>query len=377
MSRRWLALLLIILLAAPLAGCWDNRDPRRRAYVLGLAVDPAPDGSDDILVSVQVPIPAQSRPSGSGGGGGGGGSGEQPQFYLVEGRGPTVLKAMSRAQDEISREIFLGQIRSVILSDQLSEAQMDHVTTSLWLQPDIDESVYILQAKGRAAALLGKPVKLERLPALYFNNVFEAVRRMTVSEPVQMWQYWKMLSTDGWDPVLPIVELSPEGLLAVRGLGLLRNNLPVGSMNGDESQGFLWIMGRTRSGLVSVTTPEGRASARDLTVSRTLTVRFVENKPVFRVEMRVRGEISLTSLPGRKSTPNEVIAEAVEKVIRGQVRAALAKAQQHGTDPFGFGKMLHYRYPQYYDRVDWREVFPTVTVETVVRVDLVRKGILE
>lgn len=376
MSRRWLALLLLIALTGMLSGCWDNREPRRRAYVLGLAIDPDPKGGSDISVSVQLPIPGQSRPTGSGGGGGGGGQG-QPEFYLVRGSGPTLLKALEGAQQLISRELFLGQMRAVVLSSTLSAAQMNHVMTSLWTQPEIDETIYLVQARGRASDLLAQPVKLERLPALYFNNIFEAVRRMTVSEPVQLWQYWRALRTSGWDPVLPTVAIAGEGFLSMRGLALFRENEPAGTLDGDEAQGYLWIMGRARGGVVSAKTSNGPISARDLQVSRTVSVRFQGGKPIFRVAMRVIGSAGLTARRHTDTSDLKEIENRIGAVIEGQVRSAITKVQASRADPFGFGRLLYYRYPHYYDQVNWRELFPTVVIETVVDVNLVRKGTLE
>lgn len=375
MNRRWLALLLIILLTLPLAGCWETRDPRRRAYVLGISIDPDPAGGDNLLVSVQLPIPGQARAPSTGGGGGGGG--DQPEFYLARGVGPTVMDAFAEAQDKISRELFFGQMRAVILSSELSEEQMRRAITAIWNVPDIEETVYVLQARGRADTVLGQPIKLERLPALYFNNVFEAVRRLTVSQPVQMWEYWRVVSTSGWDPVLPSVEITPEGVPEIDGLGLFQDHQPVGRFDREEAKGYLWMMGRTRGATVATRTSTGVASARQLDVSRSVTMRFEGGKPVFQVDLKVTGQVDLIAHRRQNEQELEELGDAVEQEIQRQVRAAIAKAKEHRTDPFGFGKVLYYRYPHYYDRVDWRELFPTVTVETTVEVNLVRKGALD
>lgn len=376
MNRRWLALLLIILLTLPLAGCWETRDPRRRAYILGLSIDPDPEGGENLVVSVQLPVPGQARAPATGGGGGGGGGG-QPEFYLVQGVGPTVMDAFSEAQDKVSRELFFGQMRAVILSSELSAEQMRRAVTALWNVPEIEETVYVLQARGRADAVLAQPIKIERLPALYFNNVFEAVRRLTVSLPVQMWEYWRMVSTSGWDPILPSVELTPEGIPEIHGLGLFRDHQPVGRMDREEAKGYLWIIGRTRGGTVATRTSNGVVSARQLDVSRSVRTRFEGGKPVFQVGLQVTGQVDLISHRRQDQQELEAIGRAVEQEIQRQVRAAIAKAKEHGTDPFGFGKVLYYRYPNYFDRVDWRELFPTVSVETTVDVTLVRKGALD
>ncbi|MFZ5817850.1 MAG: Ger(x)C family spore germination protein [Bacillota bacterium] len=367
---RLLSLLLLLLaLALPMAGCWDNREPQRRAYVLGMGIDPDPEDEDQIVLSLQMPIPRAAARGKEGAGAG------EEQYFLVQGRGASMVTALQDAQDHVSRALFLGQMRAIVLSADLSARQVEHVTIGLRTNPDIEDTVYMTVTQGRADQVLLKDARLERLPALFFNSVFEAVRRMTVSEPVQLWQYWRAQLTSGWEPVLPRVEAAGDEV-EVQGLAAYRGYELMGFLEGEEAQGYLWLMGSTVNRALFVETEGGPSSVRSLAVTARPRVRFEGNRPVYSVELHIVGEVALPiHHPGGTQAEMEMIREAAEERILQQVERAITRIQQElRTDIFGFGKLLFYRHPRYFASVDWEELFPQVRIEPAVTVSLHRKG---
>ncbi len=371
--QKGLILLLLVALTLPLAGCWDNREPQLRAYVLGMAIDPDPEEQEGIIVSLQLPVP---KAAGRGKEGGGGGGGEGEQYFLVEGRGESVITAVQRAQDRVSRELFFGQMRAIVLSSQLTGQQLEHIMIGLRNNPDIEDTVYLAVTAESAADALRLETRLERLPALFFNSVFEAVRRTTVSEPVQLWQFWRAQETSGWEPVIPRVEQVEKNEMKVSGLAAYQGYQFVGFLSEEESQGYLWLQGRTRSRSLEVVTPEGVSTVRSLWVSSRVDLRFEGNRPVFRVGVSVNGEVALPLHHGTGDLREmELITAATQKRVRAQVDAAIHRIQQElRTDLFGFGKRIYYQHPRYFAAVDWAEHFPTLKIEPVVQVSLRRKG---
>jgi spore germination protein KC len=56
------------------------------------------------------------------------------------------------------------------------------------------------------------------------------------------------------------------------------------------------------------------------------------------------------------------------EVIKGEVMAALKKAQELNADVFGFGEAIHQKYPKQWKDLEsrWDEVFSDIEVEVVV-----------
>lgn len=369
--RKGLALLLLLTAGLSLSGCWDNREPQLRAYVLGMGIDPDPDDDQGLILSLQLPVPSAANPGKPGGGGAHG-----QEYFVVQGRGRSLATAMQDAQDRVSRELFFGQMRAVVLSSTLQPSQAERVFTSMRANPDVEDTVYLAITSGRAFDALSTKVKLEPLPALYFNSVFEAVRRMTIADPVQFWQFWRADKTSGWEPVIPRVEQSQRDSLEVRGMGVYHGYEFRGFLDGEETQGFLWLQGKTRSRSLVVETPSGISAVRSLGSTARTSIRFEGNQPVFRVDIALHGEVSL---PPNQQTGGarelEEVAQATQDRVRDQVEAVLTRAQEElRADIFGFGKRLFYHHPRYFAGVDWSEIFPTVKIEPVVKVSILRKG---
>lgn len=375
MRRRVLAWALLLAMMVPLlSGCWDNREPRRRAYVLGLAIDAAESPEGYLEVSVQLPVPGKAAGGGGGKAQGGDGGGGGAEFYLVKGNGGSLSEALEKAQDEVSRDLFLGQMRAVIFSSHLSAEQLRHAVEGMRGIGDVEDTVYTVMARGRADDILGRQTTLERLPALYFNNIFEAVRRQTVFAPVQLWQFWRAVKTSGWEPIMPAAHVTDK-IVELRGFAVFNGYELRGFLSGEEAQGYLWLMGRTRNRSLSVPTVRGLSGGKAMTATRSVMTRLEHGKPVFRVHLRVTGEVSLTPPGGGSEAEVEEVNEAIRKAIRQQIDRAIARAQEEfRSDIFGFGRTIFYRFPDYFAARDWDELFPEVRIEPVVTVDLVRKG---
>jgi spore germination protein KC len=368
--RRIGFLLLLVLVATFLGGCWDNRDPNRRVYVMGLGIDVDPDDPDSLLLSAQVPIPYLARPGGRAGGGGG-----APEFTLAEGRGRTLTEALQSIQDRMGRELYFGQTRAILFSEQLSPELFRRAVEGARNDPDLEDTIYLVMTRGRARDVLGTRVTMERLPALFFNNIFEAVRVQTVAQSIRLWEFWRALSTSGWAAMMPVVEQVAKGELELRGVAVFRGYELAGILTGEESQGLHWLLGVTKSRALSLRLDGEMAGVRSLAVSRSMQVRFAGGQPIFRIELTIIGESSLGPDHREPTELQRELSRAAERAIRGQIDAALQKLQgEYRSDVLGLGKILFYRYPDYFARVDWREVFPTVRIEREVKVRLLRKG---
>lgn len=367
MTRRILAGCLLCALALTLAGCWDNQEPRRRAYVLGMAVDPA--GAGEMNVAVQIPLPER-------------GSQQQAQptardYYVVSGSGPSVMDALTTIQTKVSRELFFGQMRSLVLSDQLTAEQVEQLVNAMERNPDIEETIFVLLTRGSAREVMQVQTPQERLPALYFNHALESVQRRTQFRPVQIWEFWKIAHTSGWEPFLPVVQLSEQQFLALSGIAVYHGYDLRGILTEQETSGYLYLAGETRGGVVTMLYKEKPALVRSLQARRQLSVRFEGDRPVFDVVLRVTGEVAHVS--GRPVTSQVVfdLERLTGANVEGQVEAALRALQQkYRSDVLGLGKLLYYRYPEYFDRINWDSVFPTARVNVKVVVELARFGMM-
>jgi spore germination protein KC len=363
-------LLLFLLLAGLLTGCWDNREPRRRAFVLGLGVDPDEEREGHLRVTAQLPVPFAMK-------GGGGEAKPAKEHFWVSGSGPTLTEALTRIQDRLSREMFLGQARSVVLSSRLQADQLQLVIDELRRNPNIEETMYLVMADGRAADLMETPTPQERLPALYFNTVFEAVKRLTVSAPVQLWEFWRVLKTPGWEPVLPVARAAGLNEISLTGTAVFRGPELQGFLNRQESQGLFWLLGRTVAGTLTAELPEGTFEVRSLRIGRTVSHRFEQGRPVFTIRLRVSGEVAAaTAHPVDLARLRELEAAAAGDVLRQAEMAMRRMQQDFRSDILGLGRRLHYQEPAYFDAVRWEEVFPGVRVEVEVEMILTRKGVL-
>jgi spore germination protein KC len=358
---------LLLATALLLTGCWDNQEPRRRAYVLGMGVDPDKNDPSGLVVTLQIPLPVSTKQMG--------GPGTARDYYLVKGTGRNVLEAFGDIQSRVSRELFFGQMRTVLFSSHLPATLLGQVMEAFERNPDIEETIYVLVARGRADTVLQSFTPQERLPALYFNHAMESVQRRATYEPVRIWEFWRTVQTPGWEPVVPVAQAAAKDEIRLEGLAVFHNYELRGFLEKNEAQGYLWLTGVARGAVETFPVDEGQAVIRSLQVRRNASVRFAGGRPVIQVSLYATGEVAN---PGGLTGEIAALEAGAERAILAQTRAVLTKAQeQYRSDIFGFGKLLYYRYPAYFSRVDWDEAWPTTPVEVKATVRLTRTGMVD
>lgn len=364
----WLLCLTCLFL---LSGCWDNREPRRRAYVMGIGVDPVPDDPELITLTLQLPLAVKGTNKGQAGTAG------TVDFVLIRGTGRSFFEASQRAQDSISRELFFGQVRTLVLSKRLSAEQYRGIVDSLMRNPDVEETIYTVVAQGGAADLMRVQTTQERFPALYLNNVFESVRRHTVTVPIQLWEFWRALQTPGWDPIAPLAKQSGRDIL-LNEIAVFRGAEYRGTLDSELAEGLNYFMGKTQSGVIELESANGSGTLRSIRSVRTVSYHFDRGRPVFKVKVNISGEVARPL--GIDMTSTEGLAELERVASQGVTRRVMAMLKtvqgEYGADVFGLGKLLAYREPEYFNSVRWQEVFPTVRIDVETQVSVSRKGLL-
>ncbi|MGB8956425.1 MAG: Ger(x)C family spore germination protein [Tumebacillaceae bacterium] len=198
MSRKRISLLLLTLLLVPifLTACWDRTEVNDIAIVVASSIDLEENGQ--YRVSVQVPLPGQL--GGSGSSGGGGGTSGEKGYYVDSAVGSTVREANDKVQQRMSRRLFMGHRRVLIIGEELARKvgirQLFDVITRV---PENRLTASIVVAKGKGYELLNAQPRFERYSS-------EAIREILQSESVinvTMKDASQWLSKRGADPIVP------------------------------------------------------------------------------------------------------------------------------------------------------------------------------
>lgn len=181
-SRRAMAAVLVLAMSLTAAGCWDNRDPRNRAFVTAIGFDLADDGGLEVIF--QIPAAGQLR----GSAGGGGGKESQVNFTTVTGKAGNFAEGFAQAQASVSRELYLGQTNLLVFGRRLIEKGLRPLILELARTPEAVTCFFAMADDARQA--LATASSVEPLPGVYIRSFFQSVEVNGRFLQTRMWKLY-------------------------------------------------------------------------------------------------------------------------------------------------------------------------------------------
>jgi spore germination protein KC len=360
----------IFLLSASLlfmvsaSGCTDFVEPNQLAFVIGTAIDQAPDGT--IEVGHQIVIPAQLKTAAPG---------NSEHAIVMSAKGRTVFEASQKIQKKISRRILTSHRTLIAIGEAFFERNdVGKLYDKLGRDPANNlRDIVVLIRGGSARDFLKLKHPMEYLSSiaaekeLHINGLRRFSTRQLVMDSL----------SDGTRPMVPFLQIEKIGLTGtkktsvavVSGFAVLDKKLKVKEfLNETESTGAVWMAGK--GAFDGITMPwkdgEGMLSFRFTHLDRRIRADHVQGSP--RIALTVSAQAYLLE----NTTPldmSEIDAMAdVQKQLNAHVQKELQltmdKVRRSGSDVFGFGEYLHRHSPYWWktQKGDWDEKFKNIEV---------------
>jgi spore germination protein KC len=376
------------------------------AYVVTLGVDRREDNR--LLVTARMAV---VQAVGGAGGQKSSATGGPVSFGLVTADAETMNKALYTLNGSSTRRLDLRHLRAVIIGEELARSGIEPLLMEFVRHPQAREAAVLILARGRAFDVMREnlPV-IETNPAKMTEGFVLQSKQLHLAPPVYIQKFVARLAAPGGDPFLPVMARNPyikplkdqeppapaehsalPGDLArgggnpveFIGTAVFRADRLKGFLTIDETQMLLALRGEM--GKTYITFPD------PLTPDRQLTMRFhQENLPKYqtsyqgrqpRVSVRILFEGELLAVPGGTDyvhQENRVRLEAAAaKYAEGVARDLLAKTQDWGADPVGFGHKFRKRFATWpeWEQYDWPKHIKDLKVDVSMQMRVRRYGL--
>jgi spore germination protein KC len=369
MKKLLIRLLLLITIVLFTNGCWNYRELNQLAVVAGTGIDP---GKKPGTVQLTVQIFKPSTPQSEGGSGGGGG---QPQPFVVKSRtGKTIFEATRNFLAETDRKLYWPHNQVIIIGHEQAKRGVRPVLDFFARNNEPRPTIWILVAEGEANEILKAPGELEKVPAVEISQLIQAQPVASKNVMVNLQDFISHLLSQTVAPVTTLIKINEAGgkkKLSLAGTAVFKADRMVGKLDGRQTRGLLWVLGKVKRGAIVINTPGGKAGL-EITRSRTkVKPVFNKGKVKFKISIMEEGNLDCQMSPAELTKPEmlKVLARRETAVIRGEIGAALAKAQELKTDIFGFGELIHRSNRQEWRKMkdQWDQIFPRLQVEMDIR----------
>lgn len=361
-----------------LTGCWDRREIEERSNVMASGIDVCPEEQDCRLsISRQIAIPGRI-PQGSAEGVSGGGNADTVVVLSASGRTPPETGA--RMQAELNRMISFGQTRVQVFGEEYARRGIEEYVDYLRRMPEFRRLMWVAVSEGRAEDVLRARPELERVPALFLNDMIEDAVRAGRLPQTTLGDFLVRLSNPGEEPVAPLIRMVERDHPMLTGLAVFRGPQLVGKLDLPEASTYLHLRGRTRvSEQLTLALPGDRQATATVygSVSRYL---LHSQRGRIHALVRIAMEAELTSLsPGLKSSDPSImrmIEDAGAQEVQRRSRALVKRLQDElHSDILGLGEMVRSRMPAVWASLpSWPDAFDQAVFDFEVQFHLRRIG---
>lgn len=401
MRLKQLAVVLLVLITAmPLSGCWDRTELEEIAFVLAVGVDKGKESVYSVTFAIALPDKLAGKE--------GGGQGKPLLMTTVE--APTVAGAIAMADSYLSRQVSLRHTKALFIGEELARISGMHTMDEFVRFRQARRTMYYLVTKGKAADFLKEmEPKLEKNPQRYIEQLIQNVRYTAlIPSASQIQSFVSIVNTAYSAPVTYYAAIKQEGEEEQGGggagaaSGYKAGNLPrkggpnvellggaafrgehmVGVLTGEEMRSILLLQGEFKRALYSIPDPK----RKDLFVSMevhqgrpyVVNVDLSGQRPKISVVVTLEGEL-LSIQSNRDYTEpglQEELEDAAIRTIAEGMLTAIKKTQQWGTDVAGFGKHVVKQFGtvDQWEAYKWDERYPNAEISVGVRFTLRRFG---
>lgn len=369
-------LLVLMLSAMLLSGCWDRMEINDLAIITAAGIDLT--DNDRIKLSVQlfVPNPPSSEQQSSSGP-----SGSMSNKTVVrDAIGLDMADATAKLQERLSRKVFWGQADVFIFGEKLAKRGIKEPLDFLTRHPHPRERANLFVSEGPAENVLKWNTPIER-------NSAETLREMAVLQTglnISILQAIEELSEESHTAVLPVVRIlhmEGESSPFISGAATIRNLQMSDKLDTSTTRGLLWLRNEIKTATItSPAYPGGGLASVYLFHARTKLVPSIRNGE-WRMRLIIDATGNLNENASDLDTTKEEnvvkLQQAFKDTLQKRIQETVSKAQQSGVDYLGFAEQYYRHYPKQWRKArnNWDVLFPKVVVDYDIRIVIARNGL--
>lgn len=385
MKKKMQVLALRFLLAITvfvLCGCWNARELRDLPIVSGIGIDTTMKNTKDVALTVQVVKPSEIRGSSSSGGENPGEAGTHKAtskaFWNIHNSGSSVFEALRGMTHIVNFKLYLAHNQVIIISKDVAQKGVRPILDYFYREIETRPVTDIFISKTKASEILEVEPEIEALPAIDLVKLAKAQEFTSSSIEINLQEFVRFMlskTTSAVVPMVSLVEENDEQILHVEGLAVFKNDKMVGELDNKETRGLLWVKGKVTYGIVKLQYADHIVNL-EIVSERTKVYPEIRDGKIF-MSIQIKEECVLMEQLSADNLATSAVFKKLQELqneeIKKEILAAYEKAKSMDADIFGFGELLHKKYPKEWKKMEdsWDALFKKINlvieVESIIR----------
>lgn len=380
--------IILIIILFTLTGCWNYKELNSLAIATGFAVDIV---DNEYEVTVLISNAQKESSSDSKG---------SASAAVYKGKGKTIFEAIKDASLSISKEIYVGHIEVLVLSEEIVKTKTLEVIDFFFRYPYTrNQFLLVIAENTKAGDTFEITTPLETYPSQNISKNLEITDKLQgYVYTVTFNDFVKMIIEEGINPTLPTISIEgsveegnkednikqnkPNTYLKLGTMAIFKGSNLVGIGTKDQTKGINFINDQITTTLITSQYENSNIVVEINDSSTKVEVDLNKEIPKFKIKIDTIGTITEVTNKVKIEEPQLIdkIKKLSEEEIKRVCNDGINYAKEMKTDVFGFGNIIYKKDNDFWKKIkeNWNnEMFQKVEVELEINLDLKTKGSID
>lgn len=341
-----------------LQGCFDSRDVKDVAIVMGIGVETGEEKT--YKTSVQVIVPTGVSKDGTG-----------DTFENYSGDGMHIGECIENATAKCEKYMYMSHATSLLISDEIATAGIYEMLDYFMRDNELRSSLNIAVAEGSVNEIMNTESKLLKVPLSAVATLERRFKETALGQYTTVYDMISDILKKDCATLVPVIS-SKNNESIISGSGVFKNGKMISKISNQEARGALWLLNKIKNTIITI---EHDGATLDIKVKNAKAkIKPNYNNEEIIINAQVKCDVKL--LRDDKGVLNAYGTEAVKEFINSQIKsetlAVFDKMQSINADVYGFSEMVYKESPQ-----KWQMYSESGELFQKVKLDLVVETVIE
>ncbi len=371
MKNLYRIIVLLIACNFLLTGCWDQKIFEQIGLVLTVGIEKSDDGK--LLVTYIYPVM---------------GGKEKDGVDMISTESSLLRGARENVNHESPKLLESGKTQQVLISEDLARTGIHNILEVFQRDVALPTIASVVIVEGSPHELLEKGKEFQYKPRLsfYLLQLLENNSKLSNIPDTRIYNFDIDYYAPGIDPIVPMIRLREKSVVLI-GCALFTDDKMVGNLDSNNTIMLMGLMGKLKDTYLVFESKQYPTSNPNnygislivSTQKRKIDIAFDEEGiPIININLKFNCILQEYRWDETdKMSEKNKLEKSLSKQLTTSCNEVVKKMQVVNSDPIGLGNLIRAKYYQYWQNIDWKEVYPEAKINVDASIKILKSGIIK
>lgn len=356
-----------------LSGCWDQKLLKDVSLINSSAFDL--EDTNKVSTTVSIRMVRGSEGTGEQ-------TGKTVTFSEID---STPRGARDLIDLEVSKKIEASKLQVLLVGEKLAKKEFYYILDVFYRDPKNALNAKLAIVKGQAKEIIELGSESDLIVGEYISDLLTSAEDATMVKNNNIQSIGTIILDPGQDITIPIIHRIDHKTAKVMGVAMFDDKIYSGmDLNRDDTVLFHLLKNHLSKYARFTKKVYDNENIKDFitfdvsNVKRKLTIK-AENPSNINVDINLALKVRVIEYPHDAldfQTEIHKLNESLSRKLTEQAQKVTKQLQEANCDGLGIGRRMIALHHNVWKELDWDSVYPTITINPKVKVEIVQKGII-